>query len=148
MLIRDWLFIDGTMDNHVQSAVDGAVPDTIDEDDERAGDTPTDRDTETDQAISRLPRVAQVGLSIRRAGWDQIPDWPHDVAGFTTWPAPGQMATVTLTRAQWKLIVFALRHWADVDERIADAENAATSRAIATAVEQRLVEQAGSPETP
>src|SRR5204863_1706089 len=54
--------------------------------------------------------------------------WPHDVEGFKTWPAPGQIATVTLTGAQWNLVVFALRYWADVDESMSDAKGAAESR--------------------
>jgi hypothetical protein len=37
-----------------------------------------------------------------------------------------------------------LRHWADVDEGIAEPTSAAQSRAIATAVERRLAEQGWS----
>jgi hypothetical protein len=55
------------------------------------------------------------------------------------------MATITLTDAQWNLVVFALRYWADVDERMSDTKGAVESRAIATAVGQRLVEQGWSP---
>ena len=58
-------------------------------------------------------------MSIRQAGWDQISGWPHDAEGFKTWPAPGQSqtTTVTLTGAQWDLVVAALLHWATVDRR-------------------------------
>lgn len=87
-----------------------------------------------------LPKVARVGSSIRQAGWDQIPGWPHDAEGFQTWPALRQMATMTLTSVQWSLVVFALQYWADVEEGLADAEAAAKSRAIATAIAQRLAE--------
>jgi hypothetical protein len=106
LLVSDWLFIDATMDNHVQSADDRGV--------------------------------ADVGLGIRRAGWEQIPGWPHDLEGFKTWPAPGQTATMTLTAAQWELVVGALRYWADVSDRTSDPETAARSRAIAATVERQL----------
>jgi hypothetical protein len=142
MLISDWLIIDGTMDNHAQSSIDGAVPDDMDEEDGRFSESPG---WDAGEEMSRLPRTARLAMSIRRAGWDQIPGWPHDVEGFKTWPAPGQMAMVTLTGAQWKLVVFALRCWADVHERLSDAQGAAKSRAIADAVGQRLVEQGWSP---
>jgi hypothetical protein len=170
MLISDWLFIDGTMDNHVQSAIDGAVPESMEEgddtdeeawdgdgdDDEDGWDNDSDDswdevpagDTDTEVAASELPKVTRLGTSIRQAGWDQIPGWPHDAVGFQTWPAPGQLATMTLTGAQWSLVIFALHHWADVDERLSDAEGAAKSRAIATAIEHQLVKQGWSPELP
>jgi hypothetical protein len=144
VLVSDWLIIDGTMDNHVQSAIDGTVPDDIDDD---SGESPSS-DIQADLEISRLPRVARLGLSIRRAGWKQVSGWPDDVEGFKTWPTPGQMATMTLTGGQWNLVVFALRHWADVDEHIGDFAGAVRSRAIATSIRQRLVEQGWSPETP
>ncbi|MEU7905012.1 hypothetical protein [Actinoplanes sp. NPDC049118] len=137
ILISDWLLIDGTMDNHVQSAIDGAVPDSV-----------PGWDVAAKRSARKPPRVARLGNSIRQAGWDQIPGWPHDGEGFRTWPAPGQTATMTLTGLQWKLVVFALNCWADVDERMSDAEGAARSRAIATAVGQRLAEQGWSPESP
>ncbi|KUL34304.1 hypothetical protein [Actinoplanes awajinensis] len=152
ILISDWLFIDGTMDNHVQSAIDGAVFDEEGDTDDEAedGDGPDDEDdwdegpaadTDAEPDSIALPRVAQLGLSVRQAGWDQIPGWPRDAAGFETWPAPGQVATMTLTDAQWSLVVFALRHWAEVDERLSDAEGAARSRAIAADIEHHLAEQ-------
>lgn len=144
MLISDWLAIDGTMDNHAQSVIDGAAPDDMDEEDGGLSESPG---WDPDEEISRLPRTAQLAISIRRAGWDQIPGWPHDVEGFKTWPAPGQTATVTLTGAQWNLVVFALRYWADVDESMSDAKGTAESRAIADAVARRLVEQGWSPGT-
>ena len=142
LLIRDWLLIDGTMDNHVQSAIDGSVPDDLDE---WADD---DGSEEEDEEDAELPKVARVGLGIRRAGWDQIPGWPHDARGFQTWPAPGQMATMTLTGRQWELVLSALHFWADVDESMSDTEGAAESRAAAAALRQRLTEVGWSPEQP
>lgn len=170
MLVTDWLLIDGTMDNHVQSAVDGAVPDGMEEggdagekaqegdghegidgwDEDGEGDGRDESpgwDAEAEIDGMELPRVAQLGTSIRQAGWDQIPGWPHDGEGFKTWPAPGQMATLTLTGTQWNLVVFALQYWADVDERLSDVEGATKSRAIATAVEQRLAEHGWATES-
>jgi hypothetical protein len=68
---RYWLAIDGTLDNEVQ---------TRREDGDRTG--------------------AELGGSIRQEGWNQIPGWPRDAAGFATWPAPGQVSTVVLSAAQ------------------------------------------------
>ncbi|MCX4390384.1 hypothetical protein OG777_26165 [Micromonospora peucetia] len=139
MLISDWLLIDGTMDNHVHSAIDGAVPVGWEEG--------PSWDTEAEMETTKLPTVAQLGTSIRQAGWDQILGWPHDAEGFRRWPAPGQMATMTLTNVQWDLVIFALNYWADVDVRLSDAEGAARSRAIATVIGQLLAEQRWSPES-
>jgi hypothetical protein len=69
-------------------------------------------DNHVQMAFDGRPRVARLGLSVRQAGWYQIPGWPYDLEGFATWPAPGQTATLTLTEEQWRLIVVALRHWA------------------------------------
>jgi hypothetical protein len=140
VLISDWLLVDGTMDNHIQSAIDGAVPD--------GWEQRPSWDTEEEMETTELPPVAQLGSSIRQAGWDQIPGWPHDVEGFRTWPAPGQTATMTLAGVQWNLVIFALHYWADVGVRLSDAEGAARSRAIATTIGQRLAEQGWSPESP
>ncbi|GAA2532520.1 hypothetical protein GCM10010201_35010 [Pilimelia columellifera subsp. columellifera] len=131
------------MDNHVQSAIDGAVPDG--EGDAAGWEEGSAGDVGAEVEDVALPAVAQLGSSIRQAGWDQISGWPHDVAGFVTWPAPGQMATVTLSGAQWDLVVLALRHWADVDERLSDAAGAAKSRAVATALGRQLAARGWSP---
>jgi hypothetical protein len=155
VLISDWLLIDGTMDNHVQSAIDGSVQDDMGEEGDDPGNEAPDHDGPDEHGwdcgaeigTTELPRVAQLGTSIRQAGWDQIPDWPHDAEGFKAWPAPGQTAAMTLTGTQWKLVVIALHYWADVDERLSDDKGAAKSRAIAAAVGQRLAEQGWSPES-
>ncbi|GAA3287865.1 hypothetical protein Dvina_15425 [Dactylosporangium vinaceum] len=135
--ISDWLFIDATMEHHIRSSVDGTVPSELED--------RLDMSAATDPDLAALPKVARLGFSVRRAGWAQIPGWPHDAEGFTTWPAPGQTAPVTLAGAQWSLIVHALHHWADVDERLADTETAARSRAIAADVSHRLAAQGWSP---
>lgn len=150
LLISDWLLVDGTMDNHIQSAIEDAEPDGLDGGpDSDGGEDEGGWDDEFDDARwpgGEPPRVAQLGNSIRQAGWGQITGWPHDVAGFQTWPAPGQTATMTLTDAQWNLVVVALHYWAGVDERLSDTEGAARSRAVATAITHRLAEQGWSPE--
>lgn len=160
VLISDWLIIDATMDNHVQSAIDGSVEGDVfaeqdhvsdelpdhDARDEQSWDEGPDGDDEAEIGTTQLPPVAQLGTSIRQAGWDQIPGWPRRAGGFKTWPAPGETATVTLTGTQWTLAAAALHHWADVDERLSDAEGAARSRAIATALREQLAEQGWSRE--
>ncbi|MEU0940873.1 universal stress protein [Embleya sp. NPDC005971] len=59
---------------------------------------------------------AELAGSVRRAGWDQIPGWPRDAAGFATWPAPGQTSTLVLNAARWALVVSALDRWADIGD--------------------------------
>jgi hypothetical protein len=66
LLISDWLFVNATMDNHVASAIDGSTDDDIDQVagwDEGPGWNADER-----AQVSDLPKVAQVGFSIRRAG--------------------------------------------------------------------------------
>lgn len=41
--------------------------------------------------------LVQAGMGIRRAGWDALPDWPQDPAGFVEWPRPGQTVTIALS---------------------------------------------------
>ncbi len=140
--VSDWLLIDATLDNHIRSAVDNPDPDAGGDDDEEDEDAWTDEDGIGDAAekdiSADLPPVALLGMSIRQAGWDQIPGWPRDAAGFAIWPAPGQSATMTLTGAQWRLILAALEHWAAVDESMSDPAGAATSRAVAAEIGRRL----------
>ena len=152
MPIRDWLTIDGTMDNHVQTAIGGGLdddteagnedpdPGTEDDDDSGSGSDSDDEDG-WDAEDVELSGVAQLGLSIRQAGWDQLPDWPHDAEGLKTWPAPGQTATMTLTGSQWDLVITALHHWAAVDDRLQEADSAAECRAIAAAIQTQLAQQ-------
>jgi hypothetical protein len=120
MKTRQWLVVDATMDNEISvEAVDGD------------------------------PRgVVELGSSIRQAGWDQIPDWPHELAGFAQWPAPGQTSTMVLTGSQWELVASALERWAGVSEGVGDpgsAESVKQSRAIAALVRGQLAEQGWEP---
>ncbi|MBM2620519.1 hypothetical protein JIG36_33965 [Actinoplanes sp. LDG1-06] len=130
MLIRDWLTIDGTLDNHAQTAIDSAATEMRKFDDEG--------DPGASFGSPDLPRVTRLATSIRQAGWDQVEGWPHTVEGFETWPAPGQTATVTLSRVQWKLVVHALEEWAEVSARVQNTEEATSQRAIAASVTQHL----------
>ncbi|MFI0406310.1 hypothetical protein [Actinomadura sp. 3N508] len=116
METRQWLVIDGTMDNEViTEAQDGD------------------------------PRgVVDLGSSIRQAGWDQIPGWPRDVTGFLTWPTPGQMSTMVLEGSQWALVVSVLDEWAAVEESLDHADGAEEMRAIADLVRGQLTEQGWS----
>ncbi|HZM75945.1 MAG TPA: hypothetical protein VFC19_09475 [Candidatus Limnocylindrales bacterium] len=113
---RKWLVIDATMDNEVSVEAEDGDP----------------------------RGVVDLGMSIRRAGWDQVPGWPRDVQGFETWPAPGQTSTISLSRPQWDLVLSALERWAAVSDRSPDpgsADDAAQSRAIAELVRVQLAEQ-------
>jgi len=116
METRQWLIIDSTMDNEVIGEAQNGDP----------------------------SGVVDLGMSIRQAGWDQIPGWPHDIQGFETWPAPGQRSTIALSRPQWDLVISTLERWAAVSDRSRDprsADDAASSRAIAALVRAQLAQQ-------
>ncbi|MYS80289.1 hypothetical protein [Embleya scabrispora] len=87
---------------------------------------------------------AELAGSVRRAGWDQIPDWPRDAAGFATWPAPGQTSALVLNAARWALVVSGLDRWADIDDSLGIPEHAAMAnekRNISALIRARLTEQ-------
>ncbi|SPL88109.1 unnamed protein product [[Actinomadura] parvosata subsp. kistnae] len=120
METSQWLIIDATMDNEVSVEVVEGDP----------------RD------------VADLGDSIRQAGWDQIPDWPRDLAGFEHWPAPGQTSTLTLSRAQWDLVISALERWSAVTADLGDpedADQAEADRALLELIRTQLLEQGWTP---
>jgi hypothetical protein len=117
METRQWLLIDSTMDNEVS----------------------------TEAQDGDLHGIVDLGISIRQAGWDQIPGWPPHVEGFRNWPLPGQLTTMTLTGAQWGLVVSALECWADVSQSIDRADEAEQSRAIAALARVQLAKQGWSP---
>ncbi|NJP94762.1 hypothetical protein HCN51_35905 [Nonomuraea sp. FMUSA5-5] len=92
--------------------------------------------------------VADLGDSIRQAGWAQIPDWPRDLAGFEHWPAPGQTSTLTLGRAQWELVISALERWSSVTADLGDPEaahQAEADRALVELIRTQLLEQGWTP---
>jgi hypothetical protein len=155
--ISDWLFIDGSMDNHIHAAIHGYLDNEEQGDDQNEEDDDEEDDDwnpdefadgfkadELDEdELGELPAVAELGKSIRQAGWDQIPGWPADAAGFATWPAPGQVALITLGAAQWALVIAALLRGgerdADMDEEF--EEDATRSWAIAAGLQGKLVER-------
>ncbi|RFS82445.1 hypothetical protein D0T12_26975 [Actinomadura spongiicola] len=120
METRQWLIIDATMDNEVITEA-------------QEGD----------------PRgVVDLGSSIRQAGWDQIPGWPHDAKGFESWPAPGQKTTMTMTGAQWELVLSALETWSAVTAGSGDPDSAdevQEDRAIIALIRTQLADQGWSP---
>jgi hypothetical protein len=93
--IRQWVGIDATIDNEI--AVEA-----------QAGD---ERD------------VVSLGSSIREAGWDQLPDWPSEVNALMRWANSNEVRTVSLTGAQWNLVLSALARWAAVADRRDDADS-------------------------
>ncbi|WP_049558912.1 hypothetical protein [Nonomuraea sp. SBT364] len=113
ILVTDWLLIDAVVDNEVSvEAVDG---------DSRG--------------------VVALGSAVREAGWDALPDWPVDPAGFADWPQPGRRVTIALTDPQWSLVVDALERWAAVGAQRADvgrAEESMRFRAIAERLRRDL----------
>jgi hypothetical protein len=113
METRQWLIIDGTMDNEVISEAQNGDP----------------------------SGVVDLGMSIRQAGWDQILGWPQDIHGFETWPASGQRSTIGLSRTQWDLVILTLERRAAVSDRCGDPSDAASSRAIAALVRTQLAQQ-------
>ncbi|MFC4907738.1 hypothetical protein [Actinomadura gamaensis] len=80
-------------------------------------DAPLDNGVSVEASRGDPRNVVELGSGIRQAGWVQNPGWPHEVKGFDTRPAPGQVSTMTLNQNQWELVVLALDCWAAVDDR-------------------------------
>jgi hypothetical protein len=99
---RQWQIIDATVDSEVSVEADGGDP----------------------------RGVVETGMSIRRAGWDQVAHWTPGVAGSGSWPPDDQDVAVTLNGEQWALVFSALDRWAAVAEGLGDVEDAAGMRAI------------------
>lgn len=95
----DWVMIDGTMDNAVSNAIDA-------------------HDTKTRKRAER----------VREEGWRQIPDWPKELEGLQSWPAPGQTCTVTLNQELWQFIAAALDESAVTSDYLASLPHFAASR--------------------
>ena len=95
MELADWLIIDAVMDDELQViAAEGWDYDDWGE--------PT-RDP-------HWAELSELGHSVRKAGWDQISDWPHEVESVRRWAAEhaGRTEAMNLTGRQWGLVVFAL----------------------------------------
>ncbi|MBO3682500.1 hypothetical protein [Streptomyces sp. NEAU-YJ-81] len=85
--------------------------------------------------------VVELGVSVRRAGWNALPDWPSDPQGFASWPRSGQQVTIALSESQWSLVVAVLDRWAEVYDGLDDpkqTEEARRCRAIAEHIRRDL----------
>jgi hypothetical protein len=115
MPVAHWLLVDAVLDDEISVEGENADP--------------------SHRADSALP--------IREIGWEHLPDWPTDPAGFSDWPRPGQTVTMQLTRAQWTLIVDCLHQWATVSMNLNTAEDHAQAdqrRQIARQIQQHVTE--------
>jgi hypothetical protein len=134
MEVADWLVINGTMGNEV----DGLSQEGF--------DIPEGQDDwGEDGRDPRWAELTKLGVSIRQAGWDQLPDWPDTYEGMQTWPAPGRTEAMKLTARQWGLVVHALESWAEVSDRGNEPEGAADQRRIANMVREQLAAQGLDP---
>jgi hypothetical protein len=113
--IKDWLYIDGTMDNDIRRCRDRS-----DDDEPPSG--------------SYWNALARLGQSIREAGWKQLPDWPNTYKELQRWGNAGETGAISLTAEQWTLVVAALQHGATIDDAVDEPEQAARSRAQAAAI--------------
>lgn len=119
MLVEDWLFIDGTIDNTVAiAAVDGP-----------------------DSAVEQ-------GHSIREAGWAATRAHPRNKDGWGGWPPIDDEITVALPPAAWRFVVQELYRWeqvmADGGEGVgADSGDSEVPETRGFAVARRLVERLG-----
>jgi len=120
--IRDWLYIDGTMDNDIRRCRDMS-----NDDEEPSG--------------SYWNALALLGAAIREAGWKQLPDWPDTYEELQRWGNAGKTGAISLTAEQWTLVAAALQHGATIDDAIDEPEQAARKRALAAAVRTGLAQQ-------
>jgi hypothetical protein len=120
--IKDWLYIDGTMDNDIRRCRDRG-----DDDEEPSG--------------KYWNALAKLGRAIREAGWRQLPEWPDTYEELQRWGSAGETGAISLTAEQWTLVVVALQHGATIDDVIDEPEEAARSRALAAVVRAGLAQQ-------
>ena len=122
----DWIFIEGGMDN--ESQISYAV----------AGQYDVTAPDQTESAGYWGERAA-LCVSVREAGDAQILDRPEDIDWDS--PEPGPLHEVTLSVAQWALVLSVLEDDAVVCERTGELEDAARERRIAARVRQQLAEK-------
>lgn len=84
--VRDWLFIDASIDNTVAIAA-------------QDGDE----------------RTAAEGYAIRETGWKAARGHPKAAEGFGGWPPEDEDLTMDLPAEAWGFIVSQLRRWDGVD---------------------------------
>ncbi|GAA3924913.1 hypothetical protein [Actinoplanes auranticolor] len=131
MKIDDWTYVEGTMDNDVQSARDRGW-----------------RQHGRGQRQEPYWRErAKVGETVQKAGWRQLPR-PAEYEELQRWGASGRTVSIKLTGQQWSVVVSALERWANVDDELEDAEGAGRSRSIAAMVENQLAQQGTQLERP
>ncbi|GAA3806032.1 hypothetical protein GCM10022226_27670 [Sphaerisporangium flaviroseum] len=88
------------------------------------------------EVVDGDPGIVDLGDSIRHAGWEQVPDWPHDAEALKTWPPAGQQVTMSLTGQQWSLVASQLERWAAVSDRLADGNENAERGIVALVLAQ------------
>ena len=84
--VRDWTFIDATIDNTVAVAA-------------QSGELPT----------------AAYGFALREAGWEAARNHPKSVQSAAGWPPENEELTLDLPVEAWKFIVDQLRRWDGAD---------------------------------
>ena len=126
MEVASWLLIDGTMDNEISDLVTEGYG------------APEGMEDDKDYRDPYFAELTQLGVSIREAGWAQLPDWPKTARGMRSWPAPGRTETMMLNLRQWSLVATALEESAEIEEEMGRTESAATSRRLAVEVRNQL----------
>jgi hypothetical protein len=114
--LRDWLFIDGQMDNTADLAVE-------DGDDE----------------------VAERAHGIREVGWEATGHITRPLAAAGCWPPDdetmNQQVSVSLTGEDWRFVVDQLLDDSRVAESIGHADEAAWARALADRLAAQLADR-------
>ncbi|TDB73611.1 hypothetical protein [Micromonospora sp. KC723] len=105
MTTRQWQIIDATIDNEVDMAVTNGDP---------------------------QQHVAELGRSIRQAGWDQL------IGADGEWPPVDEVVSVTLSGPQWELVTESLENWASVSDDLGQHDDAQRGRLIRTLVKGQL----------
>lgn len=90
--IKEWVLIDGTLDNLAAVAV-------IDN-----------------------PSLAGRARLVRTIGWDQVPDWPGAGEDMAGWPPEGQDCTVSMSRSLWELVLKGLADAIPINQSLAEAK--------------------------
>ncbi|BEL06326.1 hypothetical protein Q0Z83_045170 [Actinoplanes sichuanensis] len=73
--------------------------------------------------------AVEVGLRIRRAGWDQVP-WVNGA-----WPPMDQVISIRLTVAEWTFAADEARHGIPIYEELGDDESAQLGRDALAVIE-------------
>lgn len=90
--IKEWVLIDGTLDNLAAVAV-------IDD-----------------------PTLAERARLVRSIGWDQLPNWPGAGEDMAGWPPQGQDCTVSMSRSLWDLVLKCLIDALPINQSLAETK--------------------------